>query len=82
MLGGPEDGLTDKEGKYIDCLVDYMTNNDAEWALWALQGSYYVRDGQVDYDESYGALNHDWSAWRNPDFPKRLGNMWQMTQGP
>ncbi len=82
MTGGPDGGLTDKENDYLNCLVSYMTDNDADWALWALQGSYYVRNGQADYDETYGALNHDWSGWRNPAFPQKLGQMWQITQGP
>jgi len=82
MTGGSHDGLNDKESAYLSCLVDYMQGNDAEWALWAIQGSYYVRDGVVDFDESYGAMNHDWSGWRNPKFPGMLGKMWQVTQGP
>lgn len=82
MTGGPKDGLTDRDAAYLDCLVGYMTNNDAEWALWALQGSYYVRDGNVDSDESWGVMNHDWTGWRNPGFPGRLKAMWNVTQGP
>ncbi len=59
-----------------------MTGNDADWAVWALQGSYYVRNQQVDFDEYYGLLNHDWTDWRNPAFSGMLGNMWKQTQGP
>jgi endoglucanase len=62
--------------------VSYMTNTDAEWSIWALQGSYYVREGIVDYDESWGMMSHDWSGWRNPAFPSMLGKMWNVTQSP
>ncbi len=82
QAGGPNDGLSDAENSYLKCLASYMTGNDADWAVWALQGSYYARDNIVDNDESYGIMNHDWSGLRNPDFPKMLGGMWQVTQGP
>ncbi|KAL9625880.1 MAG: hypothetical protein Q9160_000201 [Pyrenula sp. 1 TL-2023] len=70
------------ESKYVDCLVKYMSGNDADWAVWALQGSYYVRDGTVNHDESYGLLVNNWSGWRNSSFPRRLGSMFSVTQTP
>jgi endoglucanase len=84
MTGGPpsNSGLVDEDWKYLKCLVQYMEGNDADWAVWALQGSYYVRDGVVDFDEGWGLLDHDWTDWRNPKFPGLLGGMWQMKQGP
>ncbi len=82
MTGGPNNGLNDEDFNYLNCLRDYMTNNDADWSHWALQGSYYVREGQANYDEGWGLLTNDWSALRNPAFPGMLGNMWQMTQHP
>ncbi|GAD95395.1 cellulase family protein [Paecilomyces variotii No. 5] len=82
MTGGPDQGLSDDDSKYLGCLVEYMESNDAEWAVWAIQGSYYVRSSTVDYDEDFGLLNHDWSGWRNSNFSAMLGNMWQVTQGP
>ncbi|MBE3044616.1 cellulase family glycosylhydrolase [Candidatus Bathyarchaeota archaeon] len=82
MQGGPNDGLSDGDLAYLTCLVSYMESNDADWALWALQGSYYVRDGVVDKDESWGALDRDWGGWRNPKFRELLGGMFEVTQGP
>lgn len=73
---------SDEETGYISCLVEYMEDNDAEWAYWALQGSYYVRDGTVNLDESFGVLNSDWSDWRSSSFSEQLGKMWEVTQGP
>ena len=78
-LGGVESGL---EQDYLKCLVPYMEGNDADWAIWALQGSYYVRDGVVDFDEGYGLLDHEWKDWRNGTFKAALGTMFEMTQGP
>ena len=83
MTGGPHSGgLNEKDSRYLSCLVDYMQNNDADWAVWAVQGSYYVRQGNVDYDEAWGLVKHDWSDWRNPQFPGLLKDMWKMTQKP
>lgn len=82
MTDGPSNGFSDDDATYLRCLVQYMEDNDADWAAWALQGSYYVRDGTVDSDEGYGLLTKNWTTWRNPAYPAALGAMWNMTQGP
>ncbi|GAB1320814.1 Glycoside hydrolase family 5 domain-containing protein [Madurella fahalii] len=82
MTGGEFDGLNEQDNRYLECLVSYLESNDAEWAVWAIQGSYYVRQGNVDHDESWGLMDYEWKGWRNEGFPKRLKNIWQMTQGP
>lgn len=82
MRGGDNHGLNEKDYDYLTCLVEYMENNDADWALWALQGSYYVRDGNLDNDESYGLLDYEWNDARNMEFKGLLGEMVDVTQGP
>lgn len=82
MSGGDNDGLSDDDNSYLSCLVEYMTNNDADWAVWALQGTYYARNAQTDYEETWGMLDKDWTTWRNPKFPGMLGQMWNVSQGP
>jgi endoglucanase len=82
MQGGPNAGLSDEDYEYLTCLVSYLEGNDADWALWALQGSYYVRDGVVDNEETWGALDYEWRAWRNTVFKTLLGNLFNVTQGP
>jgi hypothetical protein len=84
MTGGPAEnqGIPDKDYKYLKCLVEYMESNDADWSVWALQGSYYVRDATVNMDEGYGLLTQDWSTWRNPNFKSLLGKMLDVTQTP
>ena len=79
LLSGAEIGL---EQAYLKCLVSYMEGNDADWAVWAVQGGYYVRQGQVDVDEPYGLLDQGWNDWRNASFKDALGGMFQATQGP
>ncbi|KAI1644567.1 glycoside hydrolase family 5 protein [Daldinia loculata] len=82
MTGGPNDGLSDEDNSYFQCLRDYVTGNDGEWALWAVQGSYYVRQGAVGAEESWGLLDADWKNLRNAKLPDLLKPMFQVTQGP
>ncbi|CAJ2507042.1 Uu.00g082280.m01.CDS01 [Anthostomella pinea] len=82
MTGGPDDGLTDDDKAYLDCLKEYVTGNDGEWALWALEGSYYVREGTVNYDEGFGLMDFDWNGLRNPNVTALLAPMLEVTQGP
>ncbi|PPQ73124.1 hypothetical protein CVT24_009463 [Panaeolus cyanescens] len=81
-FGWNQNGASSVEVNYYRCLVEYLESNDADWAYWALQGSYYVRNGQVNYDESFGVLKADWSGWRNTGFTAALGKIWDQTQGP
>ncbi|KAI2642687.1 glycoside hydrolase family 5 protein [Xylaria nigripes] len=82
MTGGPHQGLSDADNAYFQCLRGYVLGNDSEWAIWALMGSYYVREGQVDHDEGFGVLDHDWNGLRNPALPSLLQPMFKVTQGP
>lgn len=82
MTGGPNDGLSDDDNSYFQCLRDYVTGNDGEWSLWAVQGSYYLRQGTVDAEESWGLLDNDWKNLRNAKVPELLADMFKVTQGP
>ncbi|PHH77207.1 hypothetical protein CDD80_823 [Ophiocordyceps camponoti-rufipedis] len=82
MTGGPRQGMSDKDARFLDCLSGYMAGNDADWALWAVQGSYYVRGKTVDHNETWGALDYEWRDWRNPSFKAKLSRMLGVTQGP
>ncbi|KAI5787648.1 glycosyl hydrolase family 5 protein/cellulase [Peziza echinospora] len=81
-FGYAQVGTSSKELAYIDCISKYLESNDADWAYWALQGTYYIRDGTVDKDEGFGLLNKDWSGWRNSAFIGKMGKNWQINQGP
>ena len=43
--------------------------------VWVLAGSYYIRSGVQDSDETWGLFNHDWSAWRNESAVENLKGM-------
>lgn len=39
---------------YATCLREFMLDRGFGWMLWVLGGSYYIREGIQNYDESYG----------------------------
>lgn len=83
LQGGPRHGgLSDAGAAYFDCLRGYLAGNDADWALWALQGSYYVRDGRAEYDEPWGLMNQNWTGVRNDQFLPLMADLFKVTQGP
>ena len=79
---GANGSFSSGDQAYLSCLVGYMEGNDADWAVWAVQGDYYVREGQLSYVESYGLLDPTWTDWQNPTFRGALAGMWDVTQGP
>ncbi|CAK7227877.1 hypothetical protein SCUCBS95973_006690 [Sporothrix curviconia] len=56
------------KGVYASCLASFLPRIHAGWTIWVLSGSYYIRSGKQDFDETWGLLNHDWSAWRSPAY--------------
>ncbi|PLB51323.1 glycoside hydrolase [Aspergillus steynii IBT 23096] len=52
---------------YASCLREYLPEVQSGWMVWELGGSYYIREGQQDFDESWGLLDHTWSDWRSSD---------------
>ncbi|KUJ13185.1 glycoside hydrolase [Mollisia scopiformis] len=49
---------------YSTCLTQFMVQRQLGWMIWVLAGSYYIRSGTQDSDESYGLLDHTWSGYR------------------
>lgn len=54
------------QGTFASCIEEFLADQQAGWMIWSLGGSYYIREGVQDYDESWGLLSHDWSSWRSP----------------
>lgn len=65
--GFAQDGATYLK-PYTQCLAEYLPAQKAGWMIWVVAGSYYIRSGTQDYDETWGLLSHDWSDWRDPAF--------------
>ncbi|KAI1088861.1 glycoside hydrolase [Rostrohypoxylon terebratum] len=65
---GLEQNGTAAQDPYVNCLLNYTSTKNAGWMIWQIGGSYYIREGVQDRDESWGLLAHDWSDWRASDF--------------
>lgn len=68
-------------GVYASCLHDYLPAQHAGWMIWVVAGSYYIRSGTQDSDETWGLYNHNWTAWRSNDAVANLKTMVQLTLG-
>ncbi|KAI1456118.1 glycoside hydrolase family 5 protein [Annulohypoxylon moriforme] len=53
------------QGTYATCIASYLSAQKAGWFIWVIAGSYYIRSGTQDFDETWGLLKHDWSDWRS-----------------
>jgi hypothetical protein len=40
-------------GVYASCLGEYLPSVHAGWMIWVLAGSYYIRSGTIDSDETW-----------------------------
>ncbi|PWY76068.1 cellulase family protein [Aspergillus sclerotioniger CBS 115572] len=65
-FGYEQDNTTYTE-VYPSCLRKWLPSVHAGWMIWVLSGSYYIRQGIQDYDETWGLLDHTWSDWRSSE---------------
>ncbi|KAA8520890.1 hypothetical protein F0562_011563 [Nyssa sinensis] len=79
-FGVDQRGVNRADNCFLGCFLALITEMDLDWALWALQGSYYLRDGLIGPDEPYGLLDVNWAHLRNPDFLERLQLIQQTLQ--
>ncbi|PKA61281.1 hypothetical protein AXF42_Ash006178 [Apostasia shenzhenica] len=75
-------GNNPSDNRFLSCFLSVAAELDLDWAIWALQGSYYIREGQLSFDETYGVLSWDWCKPRNPDFLRRISAIQSSFQGP
>lgn len=69
------------DNRFLSCFLSVAAELDLDWALWALQGSYYIREGQLGFDETYGVLGWDWCKARNSSFVNRIAALQAPFQG-
>ncbi|RDW61149.1 cellulase family protein [Aspergillus mulundensis] len=55
------------ESVYTSCLRSWIPEQEAGWMVWTISGSYYLRQGVQDSDDTWGILDHTWSGWRNEE---------------
>lgn len=80
-FGIDERGTNVGDNKFIDCFLAFLTAGDYDWALWTLQGSYYIRNGQPGFEETYGIFNGRWDGLRDPTFVSKLQSLQKPSQG-
>lgn len=71
-FGFDQRGEKQADNGFLTCLVAYVAERDLDWGLWALQGSYYHREGNIGAEETFGVLDFNWKHLRNPTFQRRF----------
>lgn len=80
-FGVNQSGEHEIDNRYLSCLMALLAEYDMDWGLWALQGSYIVRQGNEDTEEVFGMLDSQWKDLRNSSIQQRLLLVKQISQG-
>lgn len=80
-FGIDERGTNVGDNKFINCFLAFLAAGDYDWALWSLQGSYYIRNGQPGFEETYGIFNVRWDGLRDPTFVSKIQALQKPLQG-
>jgi len=70
-------GNSPTDDSFLDCVIKLLSETRIGFAVWGLQGSYYVHSGKFDYEESYGLLRRDWAHIRSDGFIRRLSPLFE-----
>ncbi|XP_040376938.1 glycosyl hydrolase 5 family protein [Oryza brachyantha] len=81
-FGGDTRGGSRADDRYFPCAAAVAAELDLDWALWALQGSYALRQGVPGTDEVYGVLDWSWSKPRNVTALARVQSLQRPLRGP
>ncbi|KAJ4977557.1 hypothetical protein NE237_008337 [Protea cynaroides] len=81
-FGVDQTGSNTGDNKYLICFSSVAALFDWDWALWTLGGSYYVREGVLDHDETYAILDANWDQPRNPRFKNIISGLQYVFGGP
>ncbi|XP_038874277.1 glycosyl hydrolase 5 family protein-like [Benincasa hispida] len=81
-FGIDQTGKNDGQNRYLSCFFTYLVENDFDWGLWALQGSYYYREGVKNAEESFGVSDFNFRHAKNPKFLQRFQLMQTKLQDP
>ncbi|KAK1356448.1 glycosyl hydrolase 5 family protein-like [Heracleum sosnowskyi] len=76
------EGTNQADNDFFTCFLLYLAENDLDWNLWAVQGSYYIRLGRQDDEEKYALFNHNMTSIRNPQFHQKLVSIQGKIQDP
>jgi endoglucanase len=59
-----------------NCIKEFTLEHDISWAVWSLAGSYRIRSGGQDVDDTWALLNHEWDDWRYPEGIEQWWKPW------
>ena len=85
----PGDPCTGGDGPWLNCFINYLESNDADWSYWAVNGT--EADGGIAGNvpprtllnpEPYGILNQGWDGLNDPALGNDLGLVEPPSQGP
>ncbi|PIA51566.1 hypothetical protein AQUCO_01100429v1 [Aquilegia coerulea] len=74
-------GTNVNDNRYLNCIMGVAAELDLDWALWTLTGSYYLREGVMGMDETYGVLDWNWCGIRNSSFIEKISALQTPFQG-
>ena len=74
-------GTNENDNRYFGCVLGALAEMDLDWALWGLQGSYYLREGLYSPDETYGLLAWEWCKLRNQSILEKIQALQQPFRG-
>lgn len=80
-FGKDQTGMSEAENRYFTCLMAFLAERDIDWALWGLQGSYMLREGQIEWEETYGLYDFSWDNIRNSSMLQSLQLAQQTIRG-
>lgn len=69
------------DDRYFGCLTGWTAENDVDWSIWALTGSYYLIKGMVGMTENYGVLDSDWISVGKSSFLEKISLLQSTLQG-
>ncbi|KAK4266799.1 hypothetical protein QN277_023673 [Acacia crassicarpa] len=81
-FGFDQQGSTEADNKFLTCLQTYLVGRDMDWGLWALQGGYYLREDQVQLEETFGVMDASWQNLRFPNFTQMFQLLQRKNQDP
>ncbi|KAL5717969.1 cellulase [Ranunculus cassubicifolius] len=81
-FGANQRDVAVNDNRYFNCILGVLADLDLDWALWTLQGSYYLRQAKYGLEEAYGLLSWDWADVRNSSYLQRIRTVQSPFQGP
>lgn len=80
-FGLDQRGENEMENRYFICLLMTMAENDIDWALWQLPGSFMLREGEVEKEDVFGMYDFKWKKLRNSTILEKLQFVQTKIQG-